>query len=207
LSTSASSPPTWGRSGMFKSVAAFATGDGGIMVFGIDPDELTVTGLDGEDPKSSGTACMAWCTAPWSRRRTSQSKTTRWTGRPSWCSTWHPDPRPHTDRRDKGAPGQARVLHAQGLKYLPCPARRTTRSSPHPPGAQREPRPPDPVRPLVSARTASPSRSRERRRPVVMADQHLWGQHKTSTTPCSGKDQHADNTDKTVLPGTRRHAC
>jgi hypothetical protein len=90
---------------MFKTVAAFATGDGGIMVFGIDPDELTVTGLDGEDPKSSGTACMAWCTAPWSRRRTSQSKTTRWTGRPSWCSTWHPDPRPHTGSPRTKAPG------------------------------------------------------------------------------------------------------
>ncbi len=36
---------------MFKTVAAFATGDGGTIVFGIDPDELTVTGLDGEDPK------------------------------------------------------------------------------------------------------------------------------------------------------------
>jgi len=36
---------------MFKTVAAFSTGDGGTMVFGIDPDELTVTGLDGEDPK------------------------------------------------------------------------------------------------------------------------------------------------------------
>jgi hypothetical protein len=82
------------KRGKFKPVAPFATGDGGIMVFGIDPDELTVTGLNGEDPKSSGTACMAWCTAPWSRRRTLQSKTTRWTGRPSWCSTWHPDPRP-----------------------------------------------------------------------------------------------------------------
>ena len=39
---------------MFKTVAAFATGDGGILVFGSDPDELTVTGLDGEDPKSPG---------------------------------------------------------------------------------------------------------------------------------------------------------
>ncbi len=109
---------------MFKTVAAFATGDGGIMVFGIDPDELTVTGLDGEDPKSSGTACMTWCTAPWSRRRTSQSKTTRWTGRPSWCSTWHPDPRPHTDRRGQRLPGQARVLRAQGpqVPTLPSPA-------------------------------------------------------------------------------------
>ena len=91
--------------------------------------------------------------------------------------------------------------------YLPCPARRTTRSSPHPPGAQREPPPPDPVRSLASVRTGSPLRSRERRRPVVLADQHLCGQHKTNTTPCSGKDQHADNTDKTVLPGTRRLAC
>ena len=33
------------------------------------------------------------------------------------------------------------------------------------------------------------------------------GTHKTNTTPGSGKDQHANNTDKTVLPGTRRHAC
>jgi hypothetical protein len=41
--------------------------------------------------------------------------------------------------------------------YLPCPARRTTRSGPHPPGAQREPQPPDPVRSLASARTGSPS--------------------------------------------------
>jgi hypothetical protein len=32
-------------------------------------------------------------------------------------------------------------------------------------------------------------------------------QHKTNTTPGSGKDQHGNNTDKTVLPGTRRHAC
>ncbi len=32
---------------MFKTVAAFATGDGGTMVFGIDPDELTVTGPGG----------------------------------------------------------------------------------------------------------------------------------------------------------------
>ena len=33
------------------------------------------------------------------------------------------------------------------------------------------------------------------------------GQHKTNTTPGSGKDQHGNNTDKTVLSGTRRHAC
>ena len=33
------------------------------------------------------------------------------------------------------------------------------------------------------------------------------GQHKTNTTPGSGKDQHGNNTDKTALPGTRRHAC
>lgn len=39
------------KRGMFKTVAAFATGDGGIMAFGMDPDELTVTGLDGGDPK------------------------------------------------------------------------------------------------------------------------------------------------------------
>jgi hypothetical protein len=29
----------------------------------------------------------------------------------------------------------------------------------------------------------------------------------TNTTPRLGKDQHGNNTDKTVLPGTRRHAC
>lgn len=36
---------------VFKTVAAFATGDGGTVVFGMDPDELTVTGLDGEPRK------------------------------------------------------------------------------------------------------------------------------------------------------------
>jgi len=51
LSTSATPADAGQKRGMFKTVAAFATGDGGIMVFGIDPDELTVTGLDGEDPK------------------------------------------------------------------------------------------------------------------------------------------------------------
>jgi len=35
----------------FKTVAAFANGDGGTMVFGMDPDELTVTGLGDEDPR------------------------------------------------------------------------------------------------------------------------------------------------------------
>ena len=38
-------------------------------------------------------------------------------------------------------------------------------------------------------------------------DLPFCGQHKTNTTPGSGKDQHGNNTDKTVLPGTRRHAC
>jgi schlafen family protein len=36
---------------VFKTIAAFATGDGGTVVFGMDPDELTVTGLDGEPRK------------------------------------------------------------------------------------------------------------------------------------------------------------
>ena len=36
---------------MLKTAAAFATQDGGTMVFGIDPDELTVTGLGDQDPK------------------------------------------------------------------------------------------------------------------------------------------------------------
>jgi len=35
----------------FKTVAAFANCEGGIMVFGMEPDELTVIGLGGEDPK------------------------------------------------------------------------------------------------------------------------------------------------------------
>jgi hypothetical protein len=38
-------------------------------------------------------------------------------------------------------------------------------------------------------------------------DLPFCGQHKTNTTPGSGKDQHGNNTDKTVLSGTRRHAC
>ena len=36
---------------VLKTVAAFATGDGGTVVFGMDPDELTVTGLGAEDPR------------------------------------------------------------------------------------------------------------------------------------------------------------
>ena len=37
---------------------------------------------------------------------------------------------------------------------------------------------------------------------VPWDDLPFGGQHKTNTTPGSGKDQHANNTDKTVLPGT-----
>jgi hypothetical protein len=36
---------------VFKTVAAFATADGGTVVFGMDPDELTMTGLEGESRK------------------------------------------------------------------------------------------------------------------------------------------------------------
>jgi hypothetical protein len=36
---------------MLKTVAAFSSGQGGTMVFGMDPDELTVTGLGQEDAK------------------------------------------------------------------------------------------------------------------------------------------------------------
>jgi hypothetical protein len=36
---------------MLKTAAAFATSGGGTMVFGLDPDELTVTGLGDDDPK------------------------------------------------------------------------------------------------------------------------------------------------------------
>ncbi len=35
---------------MFKTVAAFANGDGGSIVFGVEKDEATVCGLDGIDP-------------------------------------------------------------------------------------------------------------------------------------------------------------
>lgn len=35
---------------MLKTVAAFATWDGGTMIFGINRDELTITGLGDEDP-------------------------------------------------------------------------------------------------------------------------------------------------------------
>ena len=38
-------------------------------------------------------------------------------------------------------------------------------------------------------------------------DLPFCGQHKTNTTPGPGKDQHGNNTDKTVLPGTGRHTC
>jgi hypothetical protein len=36
---------------VFKTVAAFAMGQGGTMVFGVDPDETTVLGLGDEDPR------------------------------------------------------------------------------------------------------------------------------------------------------------
>ena len=36
---------------VFKTLAAFSTGNGGALVFGMDPDELTVTGLDGDARK------------------------------------------------------------------------------------------------------------------------------------------------------------
>jgi hypothetical protein len=134
---------------MSKTVAAFATGDGGTMVFGIDPDELTGYRARRRGPEKLRDRLydLVHRTVVPSRPRTSQSKTTRWAEGRSWCSTWRPDPCPRTGSPRPRLPGQARVLRAQGLKYLPCPARRTTRSSPHAPGAQRERRPPDPVRP------------------------------------------------------------
>jgi predicted HTH transcriptional regulator len=36
---------------MLKTAAAFASQDGGSMVFGMDPDEITVVGLGDQDPK------------------------------------------------------------------------------------------------------------------------------------------------------------
>ena len=42
---------------------------------------------------------------------------------------------------------------------------------------------------------------------VATADRGCCGQHKSNTSPESGRVQHADNTDKTAFPGTRRHAC
>jgi len=39
------------RRSTFKTIAAFATGKGGTVVFGVDRDELTVVGLGSEDPK------------------------------------------------------------------------------------------------------------------------------------------------------------
>jgi hypothetical protein len=58
-------------------------------------------------------------------------------------------------------------------------------------------------------RCREPTRARQvqDRCPGAGDDLPFCGQHKTNTTPGSGKDQHGNNTDKTVLPGTRRHAC
>lgn len=39
------------RRSAFKTVAAFANGSGGTVIFGVDPDEVTVVGLDGEPNK------------------------------------------------------------------------------------------------------------------------------------------------------------
>jgi hypothetical protein len=155
---------------MFKTVAAFATGDGGIMVFGSDPDELTVTGLDGEDPKKLRDRLydLVHRTVVPSPDVTVEDHQVD--GKTILVLHVAPGSAPpYGIAADKGSRDKPEFYVRRGLKYLPCPARRTTRSSPHPPGAQREPRPPDPVRPLISARTASPPRSRKRRRPVVMA--------------------------------------
>jgi hypothetical protein len=39
---------------VFKTVAAFANGDGGLIVFGMDPDEVTIVGLPNlDDPRGS----------------------------------------------------------------------------------------------------------------------------------------------------------
>jgi predicted HTH transcriptional regulator len=117
---------------MFKTVAAFATGDGGIMVFGIDPDELTVTGLDGEDPKKlrdrlHGLVHRTVVPSPDVTVEDHQVD-----GETILVLYVAPRPAPPYGSPRQRLPEQARVLRAQGLKYLPCPARRTTRSSPHP---------------------------------------------------------------------------
>ena len=187
---------------MSKTVAAFAAGDGGIMVFGIDPDELTVTGLDGEDPKRlrdrlHGLVHRTVVPSPDVTVEDHQVD-----GETILVLHVAPTRAPIRIAADKGSRDKPEFCVRRGSSTYPAQPGELREAARTPPGAQREPRPPDPVRPLVSARTASPSRSRERRRPVVMADQHLCGQHKTNTTPCSGKDQHANNTDKTVLPGT-----
>jgi hypothetical protein len=41
----------------------------------------------------------------------------------------------------------------------------------------------------------------------AMADRACREQRKSSTGPGVGEDQHAGNTDKAALPGTRRHDC
>ena len=46
---------------------------------------------------------------------------------------------PYGIAADKGSRDKPEFYVRRGLKYLPCPARRTTRSSPHPPGANVNP--------------------------------------------------------------------
>jgi len=109
---------------MFKTVAAFATGDGGTIVFGIDPDELTVTGLDGEDPKKLRDRLYDLVHRTVVPSRTSQSKTTRWAEGRSWCSTWRPDPCPRTGSPRTKAPGTSPSSTCAGAQVptLPSPA-------------------------------------------------------------------------------------
>ena len=43
--------------------------------------------------------------------------------------------------------------------------------------------------------------------PYVRRRETQTGQHSSNTSPGAGEDQHADNTDETAFPGTRRHGC
>jgi hypothetical protein len=93
------------KRGMFKTVAAFAIGDGGTMVFGIDPDELTVTGLDSEDPKELRDHLYDLVHRTVIPSPDVTVEGTRWMERRSWCSMWHQDLCRRTGSPRTKAPG------------------------------------------------------------------------------------------------------
>jgi Putative DNA-binding domain len=71
---------------VFKTVAAFANGYGGNMVFGIEKDEATVCGLDGIDPLREGTDWRSLSGRSSRPHRRSRSASTTLTARCCWCS-------------------------------------------------------------------------------------------------------------------------
>jgi hypothetical protein len=136
---------------MLKTAAAFATCDGGTMVFGMDPDEVTVTGLGPEDPKILRDQLydlVHRTVVPSPDVTVTDYQIDRRTDDPRAGSQARPGS-PIRDRRRQGLSRQARVLRAPGIQHVPRAAGRTAGSRPQP-TARRTTWPLRAIRPLVS---------------------------------------------------------